>query len=254
MPKYSNAPVSEVILGVTFNSEVLKKDNFFLTIINQLKSDYPDYTVHNALPNEELSGNLRNLKNIAQHSGPILYRLKSKELDWLVQVQWNKLYVNWIRTDLEKVGKYPGFEALLSRFRDLYNKADSTLDISKEVNYLELTYHDRIEWQQYINDLGDIHNIINMNLAPLDSAFGSYKPINFITFKTYKIPELNGFATFNLNTETNKQGKQIIKTELSLKGKLSNEVDLYKWIKDARSFQSSFFEKLINPEILEKWK
>lgn len=253
--KYKSAPVSEVIVGITFRDGVFKKNNYYLDLIARLSKEYPIYTIHGPLLNEELTNYQNNFISNPLLSGQVLYRLKSLDTTWLVQIQWNKLYLNWIRDDQKDVGSYPGYSAILNKFNLLLQDVYSELKISdNEVQYCELTYHDRIRWPEYINQIGNIDSIVNYTLPQFETKnSGGIEIVNFTKAINAKIDSLGGFMTFNFLTATEITGKQILKLELSTKGMVPG-LAISDWFNKAHVVQVEVFEKMLNPEILKKWQ
>jgi hypothetical protein len=74
--KYKNAPVSEVILGVTFKDGLLARNNYFIEIIHEFLNEYP-YSPYNCFSKmvQGTDGNYRiqGLENIL----PMVYSIKA---------------------------------------------------------------------------------------------------------------------------------------------------------------------------------
>ena len=116
--KYTKAPVSEVIIGLTFKEAKFSLlDIFFIQSV--LKDEFPSVDVRPPLPDDSLSAYRLNTELNPVNTGPFLLRLRDDKQKWLYQLQRNKLYVNWVRSDIEEVGQCVGFDEILSRFEAL---------------------------------------------------------------------------------------------------------------------------------------
>lgn len=252
--KYKNAPVSEVIFGVTFKDAILGNGNFHLKLISKLIDKYPVYNIQPPLVNEELKGYQNNLISNPFAAGPALYRLRSADNSWLIQIQLNKLYLNWIRDDQKDPGHYPGYTAISSEFNDLLKNVLAELRASEsDILYYELTYHDRIKWIDYVTSIKDIDQIVNYKLPQLDLDSSSVEIVNFNKILNAKIEHLGGFMSLNFATATDVTGKQILRLELSIKGNLSNN-SMNDWFEKAHITQVELFEKIMNHQILKLWQ
>lgn len=252
--KYKIAPVSEVIFGVTFKSALLGKNNFYLKFLSTLIDEYPGYSVHVPLFNEELKGYQNNLVTNPSVTGPVLHRLRSEDQSWLIQIQLNKLYLNWIRDDQKDPGNYPGYTQIFKTFKDLLNRVFEELEASdKDIDSYELSYHDRIRWTDYVDNIKDVNEIVNYTLPQLNFGSQGIEIVNFNKRLNARVSNIGGFMTFNFATLTEITGKQILGLELSLKGIVAN-ISSDEWFEEAHQMQIKLFAKFLNPQILEKWK
>lgn len=252
--KYKNAPVSEVICGVTFKSNVLSKENYFLKLLSDLRADYPMYQILAPLFNEELSGHQMNVMVNSQLTGPALFRMRSADGAWLVQAQLNKIYVNWVRDDTKDVGNYPGYTAIYQRFKDVLLKVTNDLNLSPDdFQYFDLTYHDRIEWSEHIQSLSQINEIVNFKFPDLSVDDSKSDIANFNSGLNVRLDDLGGFLIFNFLTATGFTGKQILRLEFSLKG-FRSDIGIDEWFDKAHLAQVKLFEKFLNSKLLSQWQ
>jgi len=252
--KYKSAPVSEVIFGVTFKNALLLRDNFYLKLLSSLVDHYPGYSVHGPMFNEELTSYQNNLSSNPMVTGPLLYRLRSQDTSWLVQVQLNKLYLNWIRDDQMDPGNYPGYTAIFKKFRELLSRVYSEVRANDgDIESYELAYNDRIKWPEYIDDIKDVGKIVNYPLPQLDFDSDGIEMVNFAKRLNARIADIGGFMTFNFASLTEVTGKQILGLELSLKG-MVNSISSDEWFERAHQMHLKLFQKILNPQILKKWQ
>jgi uncharacterized protein (TIGR04255 family) len=244
--RLSKAPISEVILGVTFDRAVLTQKQI-MGLADHFSGDFPGIEVSPPLPNEVLQEFIVVNQFNPEHTGPVLYRLRSDDRSWLVQVQCNKVYLNWVREDGQPVGRYPGLTKVLERF--LAALAVTGVD-SENCLFFELSYSDRIEWQEYINSISDLGNILNFSPPAIPISSGMN---NVYSKFTYHEPRVGGFGTLEIKTSTSLFGKQLLEFSSILRGRLAKQ-DLRAWFGTAHDLQNNFFEGLFKEEVLNKWR
>lgn len=249
--KYKKAPVSEVILGATFKVAKLELAHVFGAQA-LLRDTYPQMEVRPPLANEVLSEYRLNTEINPENTGPFLLRMRSGDLRWLVQIQRNKLYLNWVRPDTEKVGNYVGFETVFGAFQslcDVVGKVSENFAVA-EVQYFEVTYHDRLEWQSYVENLSDLPEIMNFQPPQIGAPQGFN---NVFSKYTFQEPDVGGYGVLSVSTDTSPKSVQILKFETSLRGRL-DDVSYDKWMHRANEKQVEFFENMFVQETLDRWK
>jgi uncharacterized protein (TIGR04255 family) len=247
--KYKQAPVSEVILGVTFKDQVLARNNFFISLTQELLSEYPNYQVNSPLGNDVFNERLVAIPQLNPAvTGPHLNRQWSADKNWLVQFQFNKFFLNWVRDDSKEVGNYPGYSAISKKFkRQLDSLMSKTNSSTQDILYSELTYQDRIVIPPEAKS--NLSEIINFKLPSFKKAPSH---TDFFTAFNSPIEELGGFLIFNMITMPAQQN-DILKIEFIIKGNLSN-VSPYEWMDRAHEVHVDIFEEFISKQTLEKWK
>lgn len=249
--KYSKAPVSEVILGISYRSNVLTVDQL-MSISNYFKTEYPIVEILPPLVVEELVGFQVQQNLIPAFSGPMLVRRRTTDRKWLLQMQLNKLYLNWRRTDQEPVGDYVGYQTIKERLIGIIEeiKKVTGVDPYLMIELLDVTYHDRLVWTEYIDQLGKLNEIMAINVPPVFSADGYNNIFNKYTFKD---SVLGGFGIIDINTATSVDDKQMIKFISRLRGYLP-EKSLSEWFDLAHSKQINIFESVFVDSTKESWK
>jgi uncharacterized protein (TIGR04255 family) len=169
----------------------------------------------------------------------------------MCQIQVNKVYLNWIRPDHEPVGNYPGYTAIYRKFRVALDalslsSADFTTD---SVKYYDLTYHDRLEWQEYIDSLSDAYKIMRFRPPEIETPEGLN---NSFSRYTYSYDSLGGYGIFAVNTATAATGKQVLQLESTLRG-ITPHQSSDAWFNAAHMVQYDHFSRIFTPEILEQW-
>lgn len=247
--KYSKAPISEVIMGIVYNTPKIPVD--FILKNALFCEDFPDIEIVPPLSIETL----KDFKVIIDNNScPLLVRRWSSDKKWLFQIQANMIFLNWIRLDNEPVGTYGGFSSIKSRFQAILASLENITKIDFHSNILlcELTYYDRVKWQPLISDLSEIEKIMYIKTPPKFSEQG-YN--NIFSRYTFHDSELNGFGFININTDTDilNNGEQVIKLESVLKGSCSENNNFENWFEKAHTKQFNIFENIFTREMKEKW-
>ncbi len=249
--RYSKSPVSEVIFGITFVMKSLDLGDILIAY-KELAANYPSIEVVPPLADETLVDFRSSTELDADKTGPFLLRLRTPDRKWLVQLQGNKVYLNWIRLDVEDVGHYAGFKAIRKRLNDVVSILGSAgrSNFDSEVKYLELTYHDRIEWQPLVPSISNSSEI--MRFQPPD--IGIPKGFNNIFSKyTYHEERIGGFGVLSINTATSVKGTQLLKFENTLRGTLADR-SRDDWYEIAHNIQFEQFERLFTDSLLKEWQ
>ena len=98
--QYSKAPISEVIFGVIYTGPKLSPDDIFC-LNGHFKDRFPSLEILSPLVVENLNG-FQLVSNLDPSlTGPLLLRRRSSDSKWLLQIQSNSVYLNWIRNDSE---------------------------------------------------------------------------------------------------------------------------------------------------------
>jgi len=250
--KFNSAPVSEVIFGITFSDSAFSKNNSIISIVNDIKDDFQEITYAPPIPDETLNGFKLNQNMDPNQTGPILYRLRNIDSQLLFQIQNNKVFLNWIRKDTESVGQYPGFTYLFTEFNKKINLLNSYSEQKPDIKMLELTYQDRIFWQDYITDLSDINKIMNITTPYIHNSSNIFYPNNIFSKYTVPLESLGGYAVISINTSTAEE-KQILRFECTIRC-INTENNLDSWYNEANCIQNELFNKLFTNEVLEKWQ
>lgn len=247
--KYAKAPVSEVILGVTSKERALSTENIF-ELREIIKADFPLVEVVSPLADEVLLEFKLINKIDPNITGPIMYRFRSSDRAWLLQVQGNKVYLNWIRDDTKEVGYYPGYRNISEKFYKVL--ADVSRLVGKPIEsnllYFDLTYHDRFEWGEYISNISEIDKILNFSTPRLSIQSGFN---NVFSKFTFPISELGGYGILDINTGTSIKNTQLLKFENVIRGV---RPDVKSWFDSANDLQNKNFEDIFKKEVLKTWE
>jgi len=250
MQQLKNAPVSELVFGLTLKEKI--PDSEIIQIVNYFLEAYPLFEIAPPIANEWMNGFQVVPEFDISTSGQVLYRLRSSDRRFLVQLQNNKIFFNWIRDDLEPVGNYPGFSKLYGIFSSVLRNAEeiSGMAFRDITKYYEVTYHDRLFWQEIIGTISNIDQIMNVNLPSIPLIEGLN---NIFSNFTYHNPRIGGYGSIAINTSTAIDGKQLLRFESMIRGYV-NEISMDEWFKLGHDFQNGIFESSFKQSILERWR
>ena len=244
---YKNAPISEVIMGISYDKNKIPVNDFLNNAV--LSNEFPLFELFPPISLELLNG-----FQIQQNFVPVPYLIRrwSNDKKWLLQIQENMFFLNWIRNDTEPVGHYGGFSSIKNKFFSIMTNIEDTskINLRNDISLLDLTYHDRVKWQSEISDLSEIDKIMNIKSPPKFSNDG-YN--NIFSRHTFHDSELNGFGFININTDTANVNEQLIKIELNLRGRSNFDDNIEDWFEQAHLKQFNIFEQLFTNEMKEKW-
>jgi len=246
--RYNRAPISEVIIGIWYKQPKIPVDSVLKNAL--LCDEFPVIEIIPPLTIEILEGfNLESVVN--QNGGPFLVRRWTVNRKWLVQIQANMIYVNWIRPDTEPVGQYVGFTAIKDKFFSILSvlEKNTRIQLQEDIAFCDLSYLDRFPWQAEITELSQLNQLMNVSTPPKFSEQGYNNNFSRFTFHDF---EIQGFGIININTTTAIDGEQLIRVETSLRGSPTNNLD--GWLKLVHTKQFDIFEKLFKEDIKKKWE
>lgn len=250
-PRFSKAPVSEVILGLNFNELVLPIPALF-KLQGALEDEYPAIEVTAPLLDESLANGMIKRVLDPSKSGQFLLRLRTSDRKWLVQLQGNKVYFNWSRLDSEPVGHYPGFDAIFGRFHKVIDIVKETVGLDcTTADLFDLTYQDRISWGSVIPDLSQISMVLKIPHGPNlnhETQVIDYKQV-------YTVQELGGHGTSSIQTGVmlSTEESQLIQFQNVLVGNVDG-MSFADWMQLARQKQLEIFMQTFQESLVETWK
>ncbi len=241
--KYKKAPVSEVIFGVTFeNNELLRSKKIFELIL-KYSEQFPEIQTLSPIPNvpNKEANEENNQINISFNPPGSLYRMWSNDRNWLLQLQYNKIYLNWVRPDTEGPGKYPGFTKVFEKFESVYDNLKNF-----KIEQYELTYLDRID----LNDLNELSRIDEIFEFKLPTIINS-DPRSFASNFKFSTPDIEGHTDITINTKMLMTGHPAISFQCTIRGMKEK---CHEFFNITRKKQIQIFEDFFNKKILESWK
>jgi len=248
--KYKKAPVSEVILGITFKNPVLGRDASG-KLLQKLLAEFPVVEAMQPLADDSFTHNVVPFPTInTVVTGNSLIRLWSHDKTWLVQFQFNKIFFNWVRQDHKDVGHYPGYTPIYKKFLDIVNFVFTENKLSDDdVLYKELVYHDRANINS--EEFQNFEKLVNYTYP----RFRSIKAVtsDFVMSSRSRIDELGGFLVFNVSAIPNGANNYILIVQSTTKGALPG-TGFDKWFDLAHNVQVNVFEDFISKETLNSWK
>ncbi len=87
--------------------------------------------------------------------------------------------------------------------------------VAPGVSYSDVTYHDRVEWEKYVDDVSDLERIMNFR-PPFIGADHRFN--NVFSRYTHHIAQLGGYGILSMNTDTSPQSTQLLRSENSARG------------------------------------
>jgi len=245
---YKHAPVFEVIIGACYNTPIISVNSVLKNAM--LCEEFPTIEINPPLTIEILEGfNLVPVLN--QDGGPFLVRRRSADRKWLVQIQANAAYVNWIRPDTDPDVQYVGFDAVKEKFFLVASVLENSLGISlqSDMAFCELTYLDRFPWKAEIPELSQLDKLMSVRTPPKFSEYGYNNVSSRFTFHD---PKTQGFGVISINTTASVRGEQLLRVETTLRGNPAG--DFKEWLRRAHEKQHDIFKDLFKEELRNKWK
>ncbi|MBI1184671.1 TIGR04255 family protein [bacterium] len=241
--KYKFAPISEVILGITFKERFWEPRDI-LKIEAKYIDDFPEIERLNPIANVEFRNRLFEY-TLVSNTAIGLTRMRTYDGNWLLQFQGNKLLLNWIRKDENKLGGYPGFDLILDKFEEILKVVSELIEKKinlEDIKYVENTYLDRAD----INNT-TLKNIFKLNEFDIKWGINSInKNSSFVLDNGRYLSQRIGIVIQPGNN------RELINIENTIYGYHVDQ--LKKWYIDTRKIQNEIFEDLITDETLKEWK
>ncbi len=245
--KYTKAPISEVVFGITFRQPIPDQSEIHKFYVSELSDTYPISELANPLVHVTVSpeGELQPQLNQSL-TGPASYNYRTSDRKYLIQVQQNKLYFNWIRNDHAPTGEYPGYSTLREKFQKIvdtfitYHKFDES-----NMQYCSLLYQDRFKPEE------------NFGEHPF-SLFKSTFPtcgdtlLNFSHTTNEIIREINSLTFRTIETIFTDNAK-LIRFSNVIQSLDTLNMSYNKWFDSAHKFQIASFENTFSSEVLSTW-
>jgi len=151
------------------------------------------------------------------------------------------------------VGNYVGFSRVFQKFQALCKAIG--IDLKKltanfAVKHFDVTYHDRIEWQNFAESISELSSIVHFGLPKINVPVGFN---NVFSKYTYQLPNLGGYGLLTINTDTSQENTQLLKIKNITQGFLP-DISFQEWAERANAIQVEYFEDLFTQETLSKWK
>jgi uncharacterized protein (TIGR04255 family) len=174
----------------------------------------------------------------------------------LIQIQKDRFWYNWRKTEENPKEDYPRYEEVIKRYRDYYAIISNTFskfgqDVMKP-EMLELTYINVIELED--DNLAEVDNVFN-NITLSNNIPNLSNAKSLSTSTVYAVSKLSSNLYINTQTVRKATGgnKLAIRFELALRGQLEEDMDEMVWFDTAHEVIVSTFANLTSKEMHIKW-
>lgn len=256
--KYSQAPISEVICGIFFKSNFLLNNSVFFHLLAKFSKDYPGIQTHPVGPDDEVANGSINATIDYPSAGFSTYRFSATDGGWQILLQQNMLTLHWVRQDNEQVGNYPGFKSVYGEFREIFEFLKSLVGADEllhtQIKNYYLSYVDRVDLEPFKHAGRTISDILTIPAPGFALNEIKYKADNYFARFSTPCEAINGNAIMSVNSPTVIPFGQILIVDNKVKGMPATLQHIDAWFESAHSIQTSFFENIFKPDILEQWK
>ncbi len=160
LPKFSNPPVTEMVLGVEFDSLVNWQVPHFGLYWNQIRSLYPVSSVVPPLPSQvEKFGQEQQVEMFKFSFSPqpeVRCWFTNEQQSWLLQVQETRFIQNWRKTSME----YPHYPEARRRFDKEWERFAGFLETEQigvpAIKQCEITYVNHLEIDSSSNAMSEV--------------------------------------------------------------------------------------------------
>lgn len=248
--KFINAPISEVIFGVTLANSLANSSRILEYYCEILKVKYPIVELSNPLGELVIFENGRVENQLdGKLTGQALYRFRTEDKKYLIQIQNNKLYMNWIRTDNESTGDYPGYDKLFPLFKKAVADFLGYFHLTnRDIKSCDLTYHNRFNIDKILHSGKTINDIIKFTI-PLNGD----KLLNFSNKSSEIMESINSLCNSTMETVFKDQ-ERLLRFEFLIQSIDQLEINYEEWFSSAHKTQVNTFENIFTGEVLESWK
>lgn len=217
--------VNELAIGVQFLKSPLSSKQIIELYWNFLKSEFPEVQDHPYLPTVKTS-------NLLKHRNQMQMQINSTKTrkffisvanDLLIQVQDDKLYLNWRKLSHSVI--YPGFNKLFAKFQEILNSVNEVVPLL--IDLKELTYVNKISHKEE----GIPKELItHSKIMPKNG--------NFATIFNEIIDDNGSVFTFNLSSTIALEESTIV--HLSLRND-NADVALRPWFESSQKYLNEFY-------------
>ena len=123
LPRYGQAPVIEVVAGIEFASQDAEFSALAVAVANEFAGELSPAGFADPIPPSQrfsVVAPFQPFFRMGIGPAPLRLLLESTDSVWLLQVQDNRIVVNWRKAHLETV--YPGYLEMKSRLSDYVNR------------------------------------------------------------------------------------------------------------------------------------
>jgi uncharacterized protein (TIGR04255 family) len=256
--KYSKAPISELVCGIFFNSNLLLIDGIIFQFLTRTQGLFPVIQTLPTIPSDEVVNGIIQTSQDYIKAGFVTYRLFSNDMKWQVLIQQNMVTLHWVRQDDENVGNYPGYDQIFAEFKRIYIILRELIPddniFNANIKSLYLCYTDRINMEPYrIRGMG-IDDLITLPPIQFKANNTNIKANNYFNRFSGACNDIDGYFIASINSPTIMGLGQFLIIENKVKGSLSDSRFMDDWFESAHQIQLSFFESIFKSAVLEEWK
>lgn len=263
---YQQAPISEVVFGLSFSEPLL---NMHSDVLQAIGSDFfRGYHVEYDGPVADVQLSAHHANAIINHhkQGKIRIKLTNSEAARIYQFQQDKYFFSWFRKDEQQIGHYPGFSTLLDEFllsvtrvlKDMLGL--STEEMHNKMLRMSLLYQDRFHVNQYLGT-EKLSDMFAFSLPSLSTNSASLSPSTASGSHLYELENGNAFARLNYSTDP--RGKASPDSEdlffayqLELSGTPDSDEEnaMKNWLDAMHTYQIQMFEAFFSDNLKQQWK
>lgn len=257
LPSFRYPPVIEVVVGVQFAEPLEVRTLDVADVWTALgKNDYADYHELRAL-DPILPPNVVHFEISDKPDFP-RYLFKKADGSGLVQFQKDRFLYNWTRPDGSSPDCYKRYDNIIKEFVDHYKKVIKVLKAGNRTlpqpALMELTYVNLIEYNDI--DMSKMSNIFKDIEWKNGSRFLP-PPARVNMVYWFPIEQIKAMLSANIGlVQLVKDGKNMLKLELSVKGPIQDHTDtaMMDWCAIAHEWIVRGFADLTTPEMHAKWE
>lgn len=257
LPSFRFPPVVEVVIGVQFAEPLEIKTLDVADVWEAIgKKDYATYRELRRL-DPILPPNIVHFEISDAPDFP-RYLFKRTDGSGLVQFQRDRFVYNWTKPDNSPPDCYPRYEVVIKEFLDHYKKIIKVLKAGNrplpkpalmELTYVNLIEHNHTDMSEISNVFRDIEWKNGQRFLPapnrMNLGYG------------FRIDQIKAMLTANIGlVQLVKDGRNMLKLELSVKGPLQDHTDtaMIGWCATAREWIVKGFADLTTPDMHKKWE
>lgn len=243
--QYLKAPISEVVFGLNFDFQKITPKQI-LEIDTLFAAEFSDEEVLPVTLIPNLKAPDQSFFSDPTSYGYLMLRKKTVKKDWMIQIQSNRFYLNWLKDDLSTITNYEGFDQCFKKFSNIITLINEKLNINlkENIKYLELSYMDRFLITELSTDLDKVISFSLPSVLP--------KNADFLNQYKYDEKAINGVCFINFMTE-HSADKKYINLNVNLVGEIK-KLGFEQWFEAAHKKQIELFQEIFTDEAKKVWE
>lgn len=196
---------------------------------------------------------LGEFKLLISQEPPVRLRITNQQRSRMVQLQNGRIHYNWLATGGEN---YPRYSTVLSEFRGVFKKFADFLEKNSlggiEPDQWEITYVNHIYKETLWNSLEETSKIFHSMC--LDPRLGEeFRLDGFGTRISNEIKPQLGRLHVQLNHAKDKEGKETLRLDLTARGPVNEQIDLWQGIDLGHKSIVNAFYNMTTEEAHKYW-